>query len=697
MFPFGHRWILYVIAFLLFVANALLIRELFGIAYPASMYSIEAAYVGLARHYMEAGPFPGWFPYWYGGLPTFSTYPPLLHWMVAGVATVFGLDAAHAYHVVTASTYCLVAVAVYGCAYALCRQPVPSAMAGLMATLVSPSAILLSAPFQDLGGWQGPRRLQTLWKYGEGPHVTSLMWMFAGIALLHLALETRKGLWRVLASLALAATVLTNTIGAAALAIMAVAYLLARPDALRWRPWRDAALLGVLAYLLAAPMLPPSTLMAIRQNAPFVGGVYQGSAVTYGLLLLHLVIGGCTAHALRQLGVSLLLRFAVAALIPLSGITVSRTLYGLPLLPQPDRYHLEMELLLILAVSAAVAMLWERLPRRRWIPYAALAAVLAFSVIQVRGTRFHVRNELRSGTVADTIEFQTGRWLAQHFSKERVHVAGSISFWLHAFTDTPQLGGGYDNGVQNPNYLAVNYQIYSGDGAGLREAHIAVTWLKAFGVRAVQAVYPDSPEVFHPYRNPAKYEGVLEELWRHRGTVFYAVPARHAGLASVIPEDAVPRRRPQNGLDVQEAERYVTAMEDASLPVAAWRWLSSTEAETEAETRNGEVLSVRVAYHPGWEASDRSGPVKVEGDGLGQMILRVPSGVHHIRLRFTGGAEKWVLWGLFALGLMLAIWLCRTSGGGASAYGSRPDHGQTTAKSDQGLPNAMAGGIHARH
>nr|MCU0227930.1 hypothetical protein [Bryobacterales bacterium] len=453
VFSSAHRWVPVAIALLLFVSNAVLIRELFAIAYPASMYSIEAAYVGLARHYMEAGPFSGWFPSWYGGLPTMSTYPPLLHWMVAGTGHLFGLDPAHAYHVVTACTYSLVAVAVFACAFVLSRQLVPSAIAGLFTTLLSPSVMLLSVPYHDLGNWTGPRRLQTLWKYGEGPHVTSILWMFAAIALLHLALETRKGPWRVLAALALAATALTNTIGAAALAMMAVAYLLARPDAWQWRPWRDAALLGTLAYLLAAPALPPTTLLAIRQNAPFVGGVYEGSALTYGLLLLQLIVGGACAHALRPLGASMLLRFAVAALIPLWGVTVSRTLYGFPLLPQADRYHLEMELLLILVVVGLLAMLWERLPQRRWLPYAVLVAMLALAIFQIRSTRFYVRNEIRAGVVTETIEYQTARWLEDHLPHERVYVPGSISFWLHAFTNTPQLGGGYDNGVQNPNFL----------------------------------------------------------------------------------------------------------------------------------------------------------------------------------------------------------------------------------------------------
>lgn len=120
----------------------------------------------------------------------------------------------------------------------------------------------------------------------------------------------------------------------------------------------------------------------------------------------------------------------------------------------------------------------------------------------------------------------------------------------------------------------------------------------------------------------------------------YAVPSRHEGLAFVVPETALPRSRPANGLDVAEAERYVAALEDTRLPVTRFRWASLSEATVEAEVRADEAVSVQIAHHPGWEAWSDGKPLNVAEDGLGQIALRPGAGKHRIELRFTGGWEQ---------------------------------------------------------
>ena len=74
----------------------------------------------------------------------------------------------------------------------------------------------------------GPRRLEDLVVYGEGPHVTGLALLPLSILLLDIAIERRRPHWYVLTALAFAATVLSNWLAAMALAIAVFAYLLAR-------------------------------------------------------------------------------------------------------------------------------------------------------------------------------------------------------------------------------------------------------------------------------------------------------------------------------------------------------------------------------------------------------------------------------------------------------------------------------------
>ena len=75
-------------------------------------------------------------------------------------------------------------------------------------------------------------------------------------------------------------------------------------------------------------------------------------------------------------------------------------------------------------------------------------------------------------------------WLNRNFPGQRVFASGSTQFWLNAFGETPELSGGFANGIVNQVVWTANYIIRSGDGAGDRDAEISVLWLKAMGVHA---------------------------------------------------------------------------------------------------------------------------------------------------------------------------------------------------------------------
>jgi len=626
------------------------------------MSSIEAAYVGLARFYQGNWLSALWFPYWYGGIPGVKSYPPLLHLMSAATASLTQISPAHAYHLVSGVLYALIPGAVFLLARAIAGSLGAALGAGLMASLLSPSAFLVPGVANDLGGWQYLRRFQCLYSYGEGPHVSSLLWMLLALWALHWAMERRRGGMFILAAVFAGATVITNSLGAAALALAAVAYVASRRDAFLPGVWLRAAAIGFLALLLIAPMLPPSTMEVVRRNAPFVEGRFHASALSYGLLLLHIALGFLAAHVLKRVDVNALARFAAAALFPIAGITLSEPLYGVGFLPQPARYHLPMEILVILLVAGGIAQCagWpsaRRLLRQRRIIVGAVVALVVLCVLQVSNTRFFARNLVKPGVIQETIEYQTANWLAENLPGERVFVSGSISFWMLAFTDQPQVGGGYDNGVQNPNYLAIKHQVLSGEGSGDREAEISLLWLKALGARAIQTIYPESREVFHGFRNPSKFEGKLEELRNHGGTRIYRVPFRHDGLAFVVPESCLPPRPPANGVDTETIEAYVQSLDDASLPQSCWQWTGNDEALIETTLQDGQVVSVQVAWHPGWQAFVGNRELPVEQDGLGQVFLRPGPGQHKIRLQFTGGSERTLLQSAFLLGLLLCGWL----------------------------------------
>ena len=131
-------------------------------------------------------------------------------------------------------------------------------------------------------------------------------------------------------------------------------------------------------------------------------------------------------------------------------------------------------------------------------------------------------------------EYKTARWIDEHLRGQRVMVPGATSYWFNAFTDTPQLGGGFDQGITNQLIRIATYVLYSSDGTGDRDTAISIAWLKAFGVHAVAAGGPNSGEYYKPFRNPRKFEGALEPLWREGDDVIYRVPQRSPELAYVM-------------------------------------------------------------------------------------------------------------------------------------------------------------------
>ena len=182
------------LALLLFVLNAWLVRELFGIEYFHYRDSIEGAYVGLARWMVEHPMQWDWFPLWYDGVPFRNAYPPLLHMLVAGLAGLTGISSAFSHHLVTAVFYCLGPVTLFWFADGVTGRRWPSFTAALVYSLVSTSGLLIADVANDMGTTVGARRLHVLVRYGEGPHIASIALLPLALLALHWALTRRRPL-----------------------------------------------------------------------------------------------------------------------------------------------------------------------------------------------------------------------------------------------------------------------------------------------------------------------------------------------------------------------------------------------------------------------------------------------------------------------------------------------------------------------
>jgi hypothetical protein len=652
----NRRKTLFAAAFLL-ILNIVLVRRLFVTEYLDQMGSIEGAYIGISRYLLGNWRDLSWFPLWYGGIPFRNTYPPLLHAIVAMVAAGLRISPALAHHAVTALFYSLGSVTVFWLAYRLANDWRPALLTGALYSAVSPSAFLVSAIRHDLGSVWYPRRFEALVHYGEGPHLTSLMLLALAIALLHRALERRRPVDYALTTLASAAVALSNYLGLFSLVAMTMCYLLARGKLKRDLP--PVLLTGLASYALAAPWIPPSTLAAVRINAQRIGGPYTIGLPQVAALLGGLALLAAAASLLRQH--SLALRFWILASLVFGGITLSAMWFGFYVIPQPERYHLQMEMALLGLTGVALAWLAERGPVLRWAVYAVVAILCVYGALKFRR---YARREIRPIAIESTVEHRIARWLEQNTPGERTFVHGSVYFWLNAFSSQPQLSGGFDQGLTNQLLPGLSFQVYSGMNAGEREGEIAVALLKAFGVQTVSVGGPKSREFYKVYRNARKFDGLLEEIWREGDDAIYRIPQRSPSLAHVMRRSDLVEKPPAYLTQVETLRPYLAALDNPAYPLAQMRWSRPGAFTISAGLQPDQLLSIQETYDAGWKAETNGRPVPLRADGLGQMVAEPAcSGPCSVAFEYTGGLEMRLA--ILAQWITLlggAIWLHRTYG-----------------------------------
>jgi hypothetical protein len=293
--------------------------------------------------------------------------------------------------------------------------------------------------------------------------------------------------------------------------------------------------------------------------------------------------------------------------------------------------------------------------RPRWISSVALAALVLALIVPVQMDRRYARTVLiRSIDIRKTIEWKTAQWLTQHWSGERVMLSGSVAIWLTAFSDTPELWG-FDQGTTDPMLRVAAYAIHSAP-AGPLDAEASVLWLKALGVQAVGVNGPASTEVYKDFRDPKKFEGLLDPVWRDGDDVLYRVGAGPASLARVVPQNALVSRAPIHGLDVDPLRLYVAALDNIQMPRADFRWTNAHSAEIGANLEPGQVISVQMAWHKGWHATVNGRGMPVQRDAIGLMYVDPhTSGDCRIAMVYDGGAEMRIAHAVSLITVLLLV------------------------------------------
>jgi hypothetical protein len=348
-------------------------------------------------------------------------------------------------------------------------------------------------------------------------------------------------------------------------------------------------------------------------------------------------------------------RFTAIWSLLLAAIALGAHWFGAALLPQPERFHLAMEIPLILLATYGFAALMDRAPARARTAILAIVCLpLAAQVYRYHRFANRITQRVR---IESTYEYQFSQWLARNLGSQRVYATGSLQFWMNVWSDTPQAGGCCLPGLPNPVVPIMTYFLGSSSPQLDPGGALSVLWLKAFGVHAAVVGGKNTRDAYHDWQYPAKLEGVLPVLWQQGDDRVYAVPGGPSLAHAVSPQDLV-AQRPENGLDVAALRRYVAAIENPQNPAAEFLWKRPDTAQVKAVLQPAQLLSVQITYSAGWQADAGGRSVPLRPDGLGLMVVQPAcDGPCTVLLHYGGGTEGALMQlGRFAAIAMLALW-----------------------------------------
>ena len=594
-------------ALLVFVLNALVAHRLFSMEFTSHMESTEGAFIAISRFATQHWGHLNWLPMWFTGMPFDSVYQPAYHLTVAAVSTLFGLTPQHSYHLLAALVYCLGPVTLFLGAWYFTQRIGLALTTALVYSIVSPSCLLVAQIRADTGGWLAYRRYLNVIKYADMPHLTVVMLVPLALIAIDLAVVQRRGWAIALSTLLVSSILLTNWPGTVGFAMALVAYALSHKDRIDW--YATAVVLGC-AYLIACPWIPPWTLLSVGRNAQESDGSAFGAwQLVYALVVLGII--GALLFVFRRLKASEWLRFSCLFAAISGAAVMSRYWFQSQFLPQPHRWHVEMDLALV-AVSVYLVGRFR----------SVLVAVAVLSVALVPHGLGYADGLTRPIDVTHTTEYRIATWFEQNAQDSRVFVPGSVSMWFNNFTSVPQFAGCCDQGVPSFMHRVALYTLYSGQNAGRDYVPISIMWLQAYGVHAIAVTGPDSGEMFHPYSHPEAFRGRLAELWRDGDDAIYEVPHLTESLAHVINSSDVIVREPAHGLDVAPLRPYVEALVNTSYPEATFTWMDTAKAHIETNLHADQLVSVQVTYDPSWHAVVNGTEKPISRDALDLMLIR---------------------------------------------------------------------------
>jgi hypothetical protein len=612
--------------------NAYICREMF-VRYTPHMNSMQGFWIAMARLSGASWFHTAWWRYWDFGLPFEFTYAPLIPAMTAWTAAVGGIPHDVAFQTISGFIFCLGPVTLFLLAWLWTRAPGHAFAAAVFYALTALSQLIVpDAAFSFQHIWDA-RRFFVMAVWDETPHMAALAILPLVILFLSLSIRTRRPAYYVATILAIVVCALASDFGPVltAMAALCLLFVLRRHEYIR--NLLLTAGIGLFSYAICSPFLSPSGLAAIRAaSADYwnAGSFTALAIVAAGWALLW--------HFLPRWTPDWRLQFSALFAWLTGSVPVIFVWLNRQFLPQPGRYKVEMEFSLALLLVFAVRSVFAKTPRS--VRVCLLFLFVALAGEQIVSQRKFAKAVLAPSDITRTIEYRASVWARDHLPGERIMMPGSIGQWANAFTDIEQFAGGSWSVAYNPIQQRAKAALYNGADTPEKDAQVSIAWLKAYGTGAIAVSGPKSQEFWKPFAHPGKFDGRLPVLWSEDDVTIYSVPLRTQSLAHVVPESALVRRAPSGPGDIEEVEKYVAALDDASLPSADFRWQGENLIHIHTLAGPDQALSVQISRHPGWHAKANGVSRPIHADGLGLMWLQTGcNGPCDVQLEYDGGTE----------------------------------------------------------
>jgi hypothetical protein len=339
----------------------------------------------------------------------------------------------------------------------------------------------------------------------------------------------------------IAAVLITSWPSSVVLALAIVCYAAASDIADLPRSTGRIAMAGVIGYAIASPFALPSMIWQTYTNANVMGDSPVRNTKYYVSCVLLLLALLATRAILFRAGRAA--RFAALWTVLLGWIVLAAAWFNVAIVPQALRFHLALEMALIILAALTAQRVFKTFRAQR----VAAAVLAVFCCLQLYQYRSYARSIVQRLDAEQSLEWQVADWLAKNMPTARVYAPGSVSFWMNAYTDNPQIIGCCDQALINPQARIAGFILGAGYGDEAEDAEICLIWLKSYGARAVIAGGPGSREYYKPYSHPQKFDGRLKVFGPPEPTRSMKSPGVATGWFGSCPLKTSCATRPSTG------------------------------------------------------------------------------------------------------------------------------------------------------